>query len=112
MLFPVQGTHILEAAYYLPMFNILIKTCLTRGVAAVLLQFSTGVRAYTVFPLPQAMNQWLTVVHGCSKPYKKEHHMESHIKHVLVVMSYSAIPLFCNYVFHVLQIPKVQGLQA
>ena len=48
MLFPVQGTHIVETAYYLPVFNILIKTPPMRGMAAVLLHFSTGVRAYMV----------------------------------------------------------------
>ena len=52
MLFPVQGAHILETAYFLPVFNILIKTHPTSGVAAVSLHFSTGVKAYTALPSP------------------------------------------------------------
>ena len=52
MLFLVQCTHILETAYCLPMFDILVKTYLTRGVAAVSLHVSTGVRAYKVLPSP------------------------------------------------------------
>ena len=60
MLLPVKGTHILETAYCLPVFNILIKNSsdkghgsrfasfLTRGMEAILLLISTGVRAYTI----------------------------------------------------------------
>jgi len=59
MLFPVQGTHILKTAYCLPVFNILIKTCLTRGMVAVLLHFSTGVRAYMVLPSLDSYKQWI-----------------------------------------------------
>jgi len=35
--------------------------------------------------------------------------LKNHIKHVLVVTSYSAIPLFRNSVFHVLQTPYVNS---
>ena len=52
---------------------------------------STGVRAYTVLPSPQARNQ-------CS-PWLQQAIKQEHPKHI------SCDKLFCNSAFHVLQTP-------
>jgi len=62
MLFMLFFSMLFPVCVYLS--YILIKTRPTRGVAVILLHFSTGVRAYTVLSLPQAMNQcspWLQI---------------------------------------------------
>ena len=85
-----QSTHILETAYFLPVFNVLITNSSDKGRSSCFVYFLTGVRAYTVFSLSgqlQTMNHMLFVlffsmlfpVCVCLSYFKLETALSTHI---------------------------------
>jgi len=62
MLFPVQGTHILETAYYLPVFNTLIKNWFDKGRRShftSFLNWSKSLHSFCLHQDIQVMNHML-----------------------------------------------------